>query len=493
MRHILVTGATGFIGRRLVEQLIAEGYRVRALVRDPTRAASLPEEVERAVGDTTDRGSLDAALSGIEGVFHLAAVYGFGIDANVMRAINVEGARNVLDACAAHGVTRVVYVGSDTSLGDTAGAVRDETKVHEGPTRSAYEATKREAHEMVTARMAAGAPVVNAIVSTVYGPEDTSTIGQLFEHHLAGRLRFALDRSAGYTFAHVDDIATGLRLAYERGRVGQSYLLSGTPATFGELFDKLSAHTGIAAPAVEVPRALFPVVEPLLLVLGRVLGKSFAETRELLAMGRGVTRFFSGDKARAELDFRPRSLDQGLHDTLPWYLARERDAAATSARSVKPLLIGLALFDAILGAGAALAPNTYLASMHPRFRELHPHGPTYLVNRTGALWLFFAAAEVFAAMRPSQPELLMLVGGLRLMDVAADLFYLLRSDDLGAFGRAALIVSPLFNACVGATMVSVGARALRAKGRSPLDRAAETRCASASSTQPSPAGGLSLG
>src|SRR5262249_15559648 len=154
--------------------------------------------------------------------------------------------------------------------------------------------------------------------------------------------------------------------------------ISGAPTTFGELFDKLSARTGIAAPAIELPRAFAPILDPVLLLLGRAIGKSFAETRELLAMGRGVTRFFSNAKARSELGFRPRSLDQGLDDTLPWYLAHERDAARAGVRATRALLVALAVFDTALGASAAFSPSTYLASMHARFRELHPNGPTYL-------------------------------------------------------------------------------------------------------------------
>src|SRR5262249_53324454 len=149
-----------------------------------------------------------------------------------MRAVNVGGTRNLLDAAARRGVARVVTCGSDTSLGDTAGQLCDERKPPGTTSRSAYETTQREAHQLLCERMAAGAPIVHAVVSTVYGPGDPSAIGELIRQHLAGRLPVALDRSAGYTFAHVDDVADALLLAYERGRAGQSYLVSGTPASF---------------------------------------------------------------------------------------------------------------------------------------------------------------------------------------------------------------------------------------------------------------------
>jgi dihydroflavonol-4-reductase len=308
MKHVLLTGATGFIGRRLVDDLLAHGYRVRALAR---RELDDPR-LEIARGDVTDEASLERAMAGVDGVLHLAAIYGFGVGLPRMRRVNVDGTRAVLDAAARAGVARVLYCGSDTSLGDTGGAVADEEHVRRGPDRSAYETTKREAHELVTARAAAGAPIVNAIVSTVYGPGDTSVIGELIGRHLAGKLPVTLDRRAGYTFAHVDDVARALRLAYERGRAGERYLVSGEPATFARFFEALAAASGRPAPRFEVPRWLDPVV-PLLAPLA---GKPVAELRELVAMGRGVTRFFSSARARRELGWTFRPLAEGLAQTV---------------------------------------------------------------------------------------------------------------------------------------------------------------------------------
>jgi dihydroflavonol-4-reductase len=463
MRKVLVTGATGFIGARLVDKLLASGYQVRALVRGPARAALLPDRVEPAIGDVTDPASLARALDGVDGVFHLAAIYDFGVAEATMRAVNVDGTRNLLDAAAG---LRVVYCGSDTSLGDTAGALCDESKPPGTTSRSAYEATKREAHELVCRRMAGGAPIVNAIVSTVYGPGDPSTVGELIQQHLAGRLPVVLDRSAGYTYAHVDDVAQALLLCYERGRVGESYLVSGTPASFGELFAELSALSGVAAPALEVPPALLPLLTPALVLAGRALGKSPAEMRELIAMGHGVTRYFSGAKARRELGWRPRALAQGLADSLPHYVARERQDAGAALRRARPLLLGLAGFDVLLGGAALLWPRRYLAAMHPGPER----GPTALVSRTGALWLFFAGVEALAAARPGAPEWTFLAGMLRLMDVPADLVYLLRGDDLGRLGRAGLAASVAFNAASGAYLAAAAWRALRAARTVPVEQ-----------------------
>jgi dihydroflavonol-4-reductase len=461
---VLVTGATGFIGGRLVRQLLDAGYEVRALVRAPDRAEGLARAgIELASGDVSDPTSLERALVGVEGVFHLAAVYDFGLEARQMWRVNVEGTRNVLDAAARAGTPRILYCGSDTSLGDTRGELGDETRIHDGHDRSAYEATKREAHQLVSERARGGAPVINAIVSTVYGPGDSSVIGELIENHLAGRLIVTLDRSAGYTFAHVDDVATALRLAFEKGRLGESYLISGTPARFGDFFQRLSSVSGIAPPAVELPGWLITALMPLLTLLGRAVGKSPAAIRELVAMGRHVTRFFSSEKARRELGWKPRDLEQGLADTVPWFAAREREAAAKALGRTRVWLAGLALLDFWLGAQAAFFPQAYVHDIHARFFALHPSGPLYWAVRIGFVWLFFCAVETLAALAPRRRVLLVLiVGALRLMEVPADVAYRLAADDLGSFGRIGLLLSPIFNGLVGTYLCLTACRAIRA-------------------------------
>jgi hypothetical protein len=180
-------------------------------------------------------------------------------------------------------------------------------------------------------------------------------------------------------------------------------------------------------------------------------------------MGRGVTRFFSNDTARRDLGWSPRPLDQALASTVPAFIARERQRVDRLLGQAKTWLFGLALFDLVLGVSAAFVPRLYLAAMHPHFTELHANGPTYLVSRTGVLWLFFAAVEVLGARAHASERApwVLAVGILRLMDVPADLFYLLRADDLGWLGRASLAFSPAFNLTMGIFLLGVGLRGLR--------------------------------
>src|SRR5687767_3744664 len=115
---------------------------------------------------------------------------------------------------------------------------------------------------------------------------------------------------------------------------------------------------------------------------------------------------------------------------------------------IRAILVGLAIFDLLLGVSALFFPDLYLSLMHPRFGG----GPTYLLARTGALWLGFAAAEA-AAARWMHRDLLLVVGAFRLLDVPADLVYVTHAGDLGAFGVAALVISPIVNLGVGLLLV----------------------------------------
>ncbi len=467
MDDVLITGATGFVGRRLTRRLLADNYSVRVLARSPERAKALSQRGAQIIeGDITDPESLHEAVDGVEGVFHLAAIYRLGGDLDRMREVNVEGTCNLVNAALEADVSRIVYCGSDTSLGDTRGNVADESAHHDGEFRSNYSKTKHEAHHVVEEYIEQGAPIVTAIVSSVYGPGDESPIAELIEHHLAGRAIAHLDRDAGYTFTHVDDVADGLALAYERGEPGERYLLSGEPATFDEFFEMLSRQTGIPAPRFELPDWLVDTVEPLLTRIAPFAGKSGDEIREILAMGRDVTRFFSGDKAREKLGWQPRSLKQGLADTLPAFEARELEAANELLSWSRLPLAALALFDIGLGVTATFFPGLYVDLIHPHFDQMHPEGPTYLVRRTGVLWLVFAGVQGFAALDPvGRPGWVLTAGALRLMDVPADLVYFASADDLGWLGSVGLLSAPFANLVCGTFLVYAGYRGLRAGSR----------------------------
>src|SRR6478735_2330958 len=147
MAKYFVTGATGFIGGEIVKQLVGRGHKVVALVRSPDRAAMLKAlGVEIHAGDITDRETLKAPMTGVDGVFHVAAWYKVGVTDPLAEQINVDGTRNVLTTMGTLEIPRGVYTSTVAVFSDTKGAVPDETYRYDGTHIRHYDRTKWHAH-----------------------------------------------------------------------------------------------------------------------------------------------------------------------------------------------------------------------------------------------------------------------------------------------------------------------------------------------------------
>jgi len=315
--HYFVTGATGFIGGYLTSRLLAEGHLVTALVRTPEQARSLARYgVRPYIGDVLDKESVRRAMRRAEGVFHLAAYVRVGInDRRRAEAVNVTGTRHVLEVMRDFRVPKGVYTSSLAVNGDTKGRVVDESYRHEGRLPSAYQRTKWAAHyEVALPMMRRGLPLVIALPGAVYGPGDHGDLAQAMAAHLRGRLPVAPTRTA-FCFAHVEDVATGLLAAMEQGTPGESYILGGPPHSLSEVLRRAGRLAGKHHGPLPVPWwGLLPVAwgaQGLAFALPPLRGAA-----ERLRLGAGTTQLGSDARARAELGFRPRSLEAGLPDTV---------------------------------------------------------------------------------------------------------------------------------------------------------------------------------
>ncbi|MBI3803687.1 MAG: NAD-dependent epimerase/dehydratase family protein [Nitrospirae bacterium] len=313
-----VTGATGFIGGRISRQLVASGHQVVALARDPSKAAALIHlGIDVRKGDITDLESLRPAMAGADGVFHVAGWYKVGSpDREAARRINIDGTRNVLTAMKALKISKGVYTSTLAIYSDTNGRTVDEKSRYDGPWLSEYERTKWAAQtEIAESMIAQGLPLVIVLPGLVYGPGDTSSVRDLFLLYLKRRLPMVSPRTA-YCWGHVEDIARGHLLAMERGRPGEDYIIAGPPHTLQAAFEIAERVTGIKAPRLHPPPGLLKAFAALVGAIEPLLPLPDLYRAESLRAIAGTTYLGSSEKARRELGFKTRPLEEGLQETL---------------------------------------------------------------------------------------------------------------------------------------------------------------------------------
>jgi dihydroflavonol-4-reductase len=315
-----VTGATGFIGGKMAAILRGRGDEVVALVRSPGKAGALRdlgcELVEGGLGDVD---AIAKAMAGADAVFHVAGDYRVGItrdECAEMHAANVDGTRAVLQAAHDAGVARSVYVSTVGVFGNTHGELVDETfrRDESKGFLSCYDETKYRAHLVAEEFIAAGDPVIIAAPGGVYGPDDHSPMGTLIEMARKGRMKWAPFGDLGITVAHVDDIARGVVDAHDRGRPGEFYVLAGPAKTQLQIATAVTELVGRKPPRGNLPPALIKMAIPFGPLVGRAMGLG-TNIREMIRASEGVTYWATADKAKAEIGWNPRPLDQGLRDT----------------------------------------------------------------------------------------------------------------------------------------------------------------------------------
>lgn len=318
--RVFVTGGTGFIGGHVVGQLRARGDEVVAWVRNPGKAERLRElGAELREGDLSDRRALAAGMAGCDAAIHGAAVYEVGIPASerpAMYEANVVGTENALGAALDAGVDRVVYVSTIAAFGNTRGHVVDETYQHPGASfTSYYEETKYEAHQVAKRLIDEGLPCVIVQPGGVYGPDDHSALGKQIHDFLSGRMPAVPFPQLGMNMVHVEDVAAGILLALDRGRLGESYVLGDQITTMRGLIEAVAGVAGRKPPRRNMPTGLLKAIAPLGPLVGRVMGQP-PNMRELISSSDGVTFWAKQDKAVEELGFAPRGLERGLRETL---------------------------------------------------------------------------------------------------------------------------------------------------------------------------------
>jgi dihydroflavonol-4-reductase len=317
---VFVTGGTGFIGGAVMRQLRGRGDEVVCLVRSPAKASAAVElGCETVAGDLSDVEAIRKGMEGCDAVIHAAAIYEVGIPVSqrqAMRDANVGGTERVLGAARDAKIPKTVYVSTVGVFGDTGGKVVDEAYEHpaKGFT-SCYEETKWEAHQVAKRLIAEGLPCVIVQPGGVYGPGDTSSIGELLNQFLAGKMPLMPFPELGICLSHVEDIAAGILLGLDKGRPGEAYVISGPATTVREAIEIVAKVSGRKAPRHAIPVPLMKAMIPIGPLVGKLMSQP-PNLRELISSADGVTFWASYDKAKRELGYEPRGLEEGLRATL---------------------------------------------------------------------------------------------------------------------------------------------------------------------------------
>lgn len=256
----LVTGATGFIGSAVARALVQAGTEVRALVRPETdRRALAGLGVEPVLGDLCDAASLRPALTGCRHVYHVAAHYAlWARDPSVFYRVNVDGTKALMEAAQDVGIERIVYTSTIGAIGlpEGGGVGTEETPVSLSQMAGDYKRSKFLAEQTVMNMAKAGLPVVIVNPSAPVGVGDIkpTPTGQIVVDFMKGRMVAYIE--TGLNLIDVEDVAVGHLHAMERGRVGERYILGCRNLMLKEVFEILSALTGVKAPKLKLPRGL---------------------------------------------------------------------------------------------------------------------------------------------------------------------------------------------------------------------------------------------
>jgi farnesol dehydrogenase len=326
---ILITGGTGFIGRCLVGRLAA-AHDLTLLVRGASSRDRFPAGARFATGDVTDRASLEAAARGQDAVVHAAALVKILAPERDFDRINVGGLENVLAAAQAAGVQRVVYVSSFIALGPTErgpGGVLDESAdtAADRAWINPYERTKTIADRRARAAIASGLPLDVVYPGVTYGPGEL-TEGNIVVRHIldlqGGKLPALLGKpERRWNYVHVGDVVDGIARVLESGPAGRRFVLGGENVTQEQFYGLVAELSGARIPKLRMPDGVAKAAGAAMKGWARLTRGVPQLTPDLVDVYKHDWALSSA-KAERELGYRPRSLRDGLTETVAW-LRRE--------------------------------------------------------------------------------------------------------------------------------------------------------------------------
>jgi len=320
MKKVLVTGGTGFIGSNLAASLVARGCEVRIFRRENSDLRTLRGiAAEHVIGDVRDPASVLRAVEGCDTVFHAAALVTFVRRVrDLQEEVNVSGTRNVVRACLARGVGKLVHTSSIAAIGHPPpGDLATEESPFNWPRVAGYKFSKYQAEQCVLDGVAHGLDAVIVNPTVVIGERDSRFHGgQLVKEAARGRLLFYPD--GGMNVAYVGDVVRGHLLAAERGSTGKRYILGGHNMTHKEIFERTARLLRKRPPLARLPAPLVRISGRLVEAVSLAIGIDPPISSDLVA-GAGIRNWYSIRRAEDELGYTVSPFDQAILGAYRWY------------------------------------------------------------------------------------------------------------------------------------------------------------------------------
>jgi len=323
MNPILITGATGFLGKSLVMRLAGEGKKVHALYRTEDKIRDWKHKnIHFVKGTLGDVKSIDQAIRGCGQVYHLAALASpWSKDPEIFYRENVGGTENILDSALRHGVERVVFTSTAGVLGPSNDKLNTEEKQYRGDHFTHYDRSKELAETKVKEYIEKGQEVIIVNPSRIYGPGNLSksnAVTYMIDSFIRGKWRIIPGNGSSIgNYVYVDDVVDCLIRAMIKGRSGERYLAGGDNLSFNDFFYTLARVSGKSHRMFHLPTVFMMVTARGMEYTSNLTGRTPPITPDF------VRRYnhnwaVSSEKARQELGYHPIPIEEGLRKTIEW-------------------------------------------------------------------------------------------------------------------------------------------------------------------------------
>jgi farnesol dehydrogenase len=322
MKQVFITGASGFIGGHLAQRLAVLGTNIHVLLRKTSRNGHLLHSRIRIIdGDLLDVDRIRTAMTGCSHVVHLAGLAKMWTkDPHDYFRVNVSGTKNVLDAASDLNVEKIIVTSTAGVFPPAVAHPSNEESLKRPQLFTEYEKSKNQAEELAIQYFKTGLPVLIVNPTKVYGPgpvNDSNTATMMVRDYLSGRWRFIPgDGNGKMNYVYIDDVVEGIISALDKAPPGSQYILGGENASYDQFFDLVKKLSGLDRRLFHLPYALIRSIAWFGDLKAALGSRPFITSEWIKKLPFDWSKDIS--KATRDLDYHPRSLREGLKQTIMW-------------------------------------------------------------------------------------------------------------------------------------------------------------------------------